>query len=92
MLKRMIVDMGIEPERLRLEWISAAEGEKVKRVVNEMVETVKKLGPLAIPQKFEEWDREMEHFAEHVAAKDTAAGSGCADHGTQPQTLETAHV
>ena len=92
MLKRMIVDMGIEPERLRLEWISAAEGEKVKRVVNEMVETVKKLGPLGIPQKFEEWDREMEHFAKHVAAKDAAAGSGCAEHGTQPQTMEAAHV
>ena len=92
MLKRMIADMGIEPERLRLEWISAAEGEKVRRVVNEMVETIKKLGPLDIPRKFEEWDQEMEHFAKQVAAKDAAAGSGCAEHGTQPQTVETAHV
>jgi len=92
MLKRMIADMGIEPERLRLEWISAAEGEKVRRVVNEMVETVQKLGPLGIPQRFEEWDREMEHFAQHVAAKDAAAGNGCAEHGTQPQTMETAHA
>ena len=88
----MLKDLGIEEERVRLEWISAAEGEKVKRVVNEMVETLKKLGPLGIPQKFEEWDQEMEHFAQHVAAKDAAAGSGCAEHGTQPQTLETAHA
>ena len=63
MLKRMLKDMGIEEERVRLEWISAAEGEKVKRVVNEMVAQVQKLGPLGMPQKFEEWDKEMEHFA-----------------------------
>ena len=92
MLKRMIADMGIEPERVRLEWISAAEGEKVKRVVNEMVETIKKLGPLGLPQQFEEWDREMAHFAKHVAAKDAAASCGCAEHRTQPQTVETAHA
>jgi F420-non-reducing hydrogenase iron-sulfur subunit len=93
MLKRMIVDMGIEPDRLRLEWISAAEGEKVKRVVNEMVETVTKLGPLGLPQKFEEWDREMEHFAGHVAAKEAAAGAcGCSEHGNKSQKMEPAHV
>ncbi len=80
-LKRMLSDMGIEQERVRLEWISAAEGEKVKRVVNEMVETVKKLGPLDLPQKFNDWDSEMEDFAQHVAAKEAAAGCGCAVHG-----------
>ena len=91
MLKRMIVDMGIEPERLRLEWISAAEGEKVKRVVNEMVETIKQLGPLGIPQKFEEWDRELEHFAHNVQAADAAKGAPTCGHA-QPQKMETAHV
>jgi len=91
MLKRMIADMGIEPQRLRLEWISAAEGEKVKRVVNEMVETVKQLGALGIPAKFEVWDKEMEDFAGHVAASQPAAGAGCTDHA-QPQTAKAAHV
>jgi F420-non-reducing hydrogenase iron-sulfur subunit len=80
---------------VRLEWISAAEGEKVKRVVNEMVGQVQKLGPLGIPQKFEEWDAEMEHFAAQVEAKDAAAGCGCAGHD-QPATpankLEAAHA
>jgi F420-non-reducing hydrogenase iron-sulfur subunit len=93
MLKRMIADMGIEPDRLRLEWISAAEGEKVKRVVNEMVATVTKLGPLGMPQKFDEWDQEMEHFAGHVAAKEAAAGAcGCSEHGNKSQKMEAAHV
>ncbi|MCX6912516.1 MAG: hydrogenase iron-sulfur subunit, partial [Verrucomicrobia bacterium] len=78
MLKRMLKDLGIEEERVRLEWISAAEGEKVKRVVNEMVGQVQKLGPLGMPGKFEEWDKEMEHFAAQVEEKDAAAACSCA--------------
>ncbi|MDH5448947.1 MAG: hydrogenase iron-sulfur subunit [Candidatus Bathyarchaeota archaeon] len=45
LLKRLLKQMGIEPERLRLEWISASEGEKFATVVKEMVEDIKKLGP-----------------------------------------------
>jgi F420-non-reducing hydrogenase iron-sulfur subunit len=88
MLKRMLKDMGIEEERVRLEWISAAEGEKVKRVVNEMAETVKKLGPLGIPQKFEDWDKEMTTFEAHL---DGQAGA-CACGGKPSGKTEVAHV
>ena len=65
--------MGIEAERVRLEWISAAEGEKVKRVVNEMAEQVRKLGPLGLPKKFEDWDKEMAELEEAAKADETAA-------------------
>jgi F420-non-reducing hydrogenase iron-sulfur subunit len=78
MLKRMLADLGIEEQRVRLEWISAAEGEKVKRVVNEMVGQVQKLGPLGMPEKFTDWDKEMEHFAKQVEAKDAASACICA--------------
>ena len=88
LLKRMLVDMGIEAGRVRLEWISAAEGEKVKRVINEMTETVRQLGPLGIPQKFAEWDKEMEQFAAHVQAGE-ALKTPCAAHAP---TQEPAHV
>jgi F420-non-reducing hydrogenase iron-sulfur subunit len=40
--------MGIEDDRLRLEWISAAEGERVRTVINDMVEKVRTLGPLKL--------------------------------------------
>lgn len=46
LLKRLVRQMGIEEERLRLEWISAAEGDRVRVVVNEMVEKIRALGPL----------------------------------------------
>ncbi len=41
----MLMDFGLEPERFRLEWVSASEGDKFARVVSEMVEQLKQLGP-----------------------------------------------
>ena len=69
MLKRMLAGMGIEEQRLRMEWISASEGERVKTVINEMVEQIRALGPLGLPRRFEEWDREMTALEEAVAEK-----------------------
>jgi len=41
----MIKLLGIEPGRLRLEWISAAEGIRFAEVINEFTEQVRQLGP-----------------------------------------------
>jgi F420-non-reducing hydrogenase iron-sulfur subunit len=46
LLKPLLAQMGIEPDRLRLEWISAAEGEKLVHVMSDFVGAVRKLGPL----------------------------------------------
>ena len=46
MLRRVLEQFGIEPERFRLEWVSASEGEKFAKVVNNMTEQVRELGPL----------------------------------------------
>jgi F420-non-reducing hydrogenase iron-sulfur subunit len=45
LLKKVLQQLGIEPERVRLEWISASEGDKFATVVKDMVEEIKKLGP-----------------------------------------------
>ncbi len=59
MLRRMLRDLGIAEGRLRLEWISASEGERVRTVINDLTETIVKLGPLGLPNRFQEWDREV---------------------------------
>jgi F420-non-reducing hydrogenase iron-sulfur subunit len=46
LLKRLLSQVGIEEERLRVEWISAAEGEKVRAVIDDMVAKLRPLGPL----------------------------------------------
>ncbi|MEM3929267.1 MAG: hydrogenase iron-sulfur subunit, partial [Candidatus Korarchaeum sp.] len=48
LLEKMLEQMGIEKERFRREWISAAEAKKWVDVVTEMVEQVRKLGPLRL--------------------------------------------
>jgi F420-non-reducing hydrogenase iron-sulfur subunit len=88
LLKRMLQDMGIEEQRVRLEWISAAEGEKVKTVINEMTEQLQKLGPLGIPHKVQEWNREMSAFEAHVSGQ---AGA-CACGGKPSTQVEVAHA
>jgi F420-non-reducing hydrogenase iron-sulfur subunit len=44
----MLRELGIEDERLRLEWISASEGDRVQAVCDEMTEGVRALGPLRL--------------------------------------------
>jgi len=45
LLKKVLEQFGIEPERVRLEWISASEGDKFATVVKDMVDQIKKIGP-----------------------------------------------
>jgi F420-non-reducing hydrogenase iron-sulfur subunit len=59
LLQRLLHDMGINEARIRLEWISASEGDRVRSVINDMVEKLKPLGPLNLPQQFADWDKEM---------------------------------
>jgi len=53
LLQKMLDQFGIERERVRLEWISAAEGERYAQVVRSMTEQVRSLGPLNWKQKIE---------------------------------------
>jgi len=42
---KMVKLLGLEENRLRLEWISAAEGARFAQVINEFTEQVRSLGP-----------------------------------------------
>lgn len=46
MLLRLLKQMGVEEQRCRMDFVSAGEGEKFVRVVTEMVEALRELGPL----------------------------------------------
>lgn len=46
LIKRVLVQMGIEPARLKLLWASAAEGAIFAAEINKFVEEVRALGPL----------------------------------------------
>ncbi len=44
-VKRLIEKIGLEPERVRLEWVSASEGKRFADTVDEFTKTIKGLGP-----------------------------------------------
>lgn len=45
MLKKLLVATRLEPERLRLEWVSAAEGARFAGVVKDFTNQIRHLGP-----------------------------------------------
>jgi len=53
LLKKLLEQFGLEPQRLRIEFVSASEGAKFAAVVKEMVEDIKKLGPSPLKVQME---------------------------------------
>lgn len=49
LLKRMLEQFGVEPNRVKLVWASAAEGVQLAEEITKMVEEVRNLGPLNWP-------------------------------------------
>jgi len=47
LLRQLLQQLGIPPERCRFDFVSAGEGEKFVRIIEEMVDTLKGLGPLS---------------------------------------------
>lgn len=45
LVHRFLEYLGLEPERLRVEWVSASEGVRFSKVVGDLTNTVKALGP-----------------------------------------------
>jgi F420-non-reducing hydrogenase iron-sulfur subunit len=48
--KTLLEGMGIDPNRLRLEWVSASEGNRFQEVVTEFTEQIRALGPLKLQE------------------------------------------
>ena len=54
MLLRLLDHFGVERDRVRLEWVSASEGEKFSAVVKDLTEKIRALGPLKWSANWEE--------------------------------------
>jgi coenzyme F420-reducing hydrogenase delta subunit len=46
LMRNFLEYLGVEPERVRMSWVSASEGAKWKEVVEEVTEDVRKIGPM----------------------------------------------
>jgi F420-non-reducing hydrogenase iron-sulfur subunit len=48
LIRRLLKQFGIDPGRLRLEWISAGEGTRFAEVMADFTEHIRRLGPSAV--------------------------------------------
>jgi coenzyme F420-reducing hydrogenase delta subunit len=50
-VQQLLDFIGLEKERLRLEWISAAEGQKFAEIMTAFTQEIRALGPSRLAQK-----------------------------------------
>ena len=48
LLQKMLEQIGIEPERIKLEWIDKGEAAKLEKAINDFNNDLKELGPIEI--------------------------------------------
>jgi len=50
LLSKLLVELGVEKERFRLEWIAASDSVPSARIMNEFCDTIRRLGPYQTPR------------------------------------------
>jgi F420-non-reducing hydrogenase iron-sulfur subunit len=66
MVRHLLLNMGLEEDRLRLVWASAAEGQQLAEAVNDFVDKVRNLGPL-------KWQENWKESGERLTALEAIA-------------------
>ena len=61
MLKHTLDALGVEPDRVRLVWASAAKGQLLAEQIDKLVEDIRKLGPLNWPANWAENGQRWKH-------------------------------
>jgi len=74
LLKQALSEVGIDPRRVHLEWISASEGGKYQKTIESYVELVRSLGPSPVAAA-----RASEAKASDEAAKTEPVSVGVSD-------------
>jgi heterodisulfide reductase subunit A len=88
-LQKIFGKMGMSPGRFRIEWISAAEGEKYARVINEMQHAIDDLGQETLLKEIDELRPEMEKRARRMYdVPDVTSASDFSDKMVIAMTVE----
>jgi len=54
-LKKLLEYLGIDERRVRMTWVSAAEGKKFADVIKEVTEDIKEIGPMQQLRRANQW-------------------------------------
>jgi F420-non-reducing hydrogenase iron-sulfur subunit len=72
MLKHTLDALGVEPDRVRLVWASAAEGQLLAEQIDKLVADIRKLGPLNWPANWDENHGRLEAIADMLKEHEEA--------------------
>ena len=72
MIKHVLRQMGLEEDRIRLIWASAAEGQQLAEAIDKFVADIRKLGPLKWPSNWEEGGERLESLESIVKEHEEA--------------------
>ena len=61
LLKMLLEQYGINPERLHLEWVSASEGVKFQKTIKDFTEEIREMGPNPLKEAEKEEAAQKEH-------------------------------
>jgi F420-non-reducing hydrogenase iron-sulfur subunit len=69
--KKLMERMGLNPERLRIEWVSASEGIRFAEIVTDFTKKLKEMGPIGVGEGKdpEELQRELEAAESYINKK-----------------------
>jgi coenzyme F420-reducing hydrogenase delta subunit len=70
MTRKLVKRAGLKPERLKLEWIAAAEGERFAQTVRDFTKQIKDMGPSPVSGNTPDVDKLKALFAAKNAVKD----------------------
>ena len=85
LLKRMLEDLGINPDRIAFEHISASEGQKFARKVTTFTNRLKELGPN--PLKEEELEEEAYVEPEEASAPEAIPETAVPEEAPAPEVI-----
>ena len=72
LLKQLVRSYGIDEQRVRLEWVSASEGERFALLVDDMTTELRALGPCKLRPALADRDGDLDHLAREAVAQTTA--------------------
>ncbi len=61
LLKMLLEQYGINPDRLHLEWVSASEGVKFQKTIKDFTEEIREMGPNPLKEAEKEEAAQKEH-------------------------------
>jgi F420-non-reducing hydrogenase iron-sulfur subunit len=72
LLKELVSAYGLDERRVRLEWVSASEGERFALLIDEMTAELKALGPCELRPALADQGTDLDRLAAEAQAATTA--------------------